>query len=796
MTVNNSSFNTATYIPLSPRVTTITDTFNSASNPSGEYFRFILQGRSSFNLSLTGLSADANIELYDSSRNLIPLNPGNNTGGPMSEVINRVLNNAGTYFVRVLANGNGSSSFNLSLSAQPNTDINMVLRNQIDATTVVWNMSGANVATSNILTPLDNNWDIAHTGDYNWDGLTDVFVRNKFNGQNIVWLLNSTAKVASAYALPTVDNNWQLVTYSDFNNDGIYDMLLRSRIDGTNIVWNLNSANQVMNAYLLPTVDTTWEIPAVADFNGDGQLDLLFRNRINGSNVVFYMNGPNITGSLLLPSFDNTWHIASAPDINSDGQPDLVIRNRVVGVNQAWILNSAGQVTTSYLLPTVDNTWNLTGAPVRYLTPPTTDLAGNTLATAFNIGSLVGQAQYRDAVNSTTDPSDYYRFTLTNPSTLNLAATTTGQGNSLSPLVLLQDTGGGQTTVVPIQANMQVQAGTYYVQVAGNASFYNLTLDASPLQLADLAGNLLEPVTTSVALNQDLNQANGGTVDVKFQVRNLGNAAAGQFKVSFYLSRDTVVTPNGATADYALGTFDLSNDVTINSLAANSSTGILTKTLTLPKADNFSAWNLDGTYYIAMVVDSANTITESSEVNNFGQKLYTVGSPTGSDYASIQVTGTLVPDLIGDSFAVSGSAGAITVNRANPTPTSAPLTINYRVRNQGNVPVSSQFRMRFYLSADSSIDTTGNTDLLLISNVGNPTVDTLANGADTGIRTDTTFTLPASNSAFWQAFQPGTYTFYVGMAVDASNAVLEGDEANNSNRGAGLDFASLSITIV
>jgi len=87
------------------------------SSDSLDYYRFSLSNVSTFNLSLTGLSKDANVTLYDTNGNFIVSSSNSNT---TPESINGLLE-PGTYYVRV-SNFNsfsGNTIYNLGLSATP-----------------------------------------------------------------------------------------------------------------------------------------------------------------------------------------------------------------------------------------------------------------------------------------------------------------------------------------------------------------------------------------------------------------------------------------------------------------------------------------------------------------------------------------------------------------------------------------------------------------------------------------------------------------------------------------------------
>jgi hypothetical protein len=81
---------------------------------TNDYYRLDLATASSFSLSLNGLSADANVELLNSTGGALA---SSTQGGTTAESISRDLA-AGTYYVRVNP-ASGNTSYNLTLSATP-----------------------------------------------------------------------------------------------------------------------------------------------------------------------------------------------------------------------------------------------------------------------------------------------------------------------------------------------------------------------------------------------------------------------------------------------------------------------------------------------------------------------------------------------------------------------------------------------------------------------------------------------------------------------------------------------------
>lgn len=242
----------------------------------------------------------------------------------------------------------------------------------------------------------------------------------------------------------------------------------------------------------------------------------------------------------------------------------------------------------------------------------------------------------------------------------------------------------------------------------------------------------------------------GDSFSVDLEIENNGGAAAGAFDVSFYLSTNATIS----TSDLLLDT------VSFTGLGANSS-GTFTANLDLPGVNN-TFWNGDGTYYIGMIVDSGNAISETNENNNSN-----VGFLL--DYDDVVINNTQQADLVGADFDVT------------PEPLSAGdnFSVDLEIENNGGAAAGA-FEVSFYLSTNDTISTS---DFLL----NTFTVNGLSgNSFDTYTAN---LTLPGVNNAFWN----GDGTYYIGMIVDSGNAIAEINENNNSNVGFLLDYDDVVI---
>ncbi|MEG3435790.1 PPC domain-containing protein [Pannus brasiliensis CCIBt3594] len=112
LTIDNAgnTLATARAIAVGATPTTYSDFIGSVD--TNDYYRFTLGATSTFNLALTGLSADADVSLLDTNGNVIA---GSYNGGTTNDSITRQLS-AGTYYARVYQYS-GDTNYNLALSA-------------------------------------------------------------------------------------------------------------------------------------------------------------------------------------------------------------------------------------------------------------------------------------------------------------------------------------------------------------------------------------------------------------------------------------------------------------------------------------------------------------------------------------------------------------------------------------------------------------------------------------------------------------------------------------------------------
>ncbi len=167
-------------------------------------------------------------------------------------------------------------------------------------------------------------------------------------------------------------------------------------------------------------------------------------------------------------------------------------------------------------------------------------------------------------------------------------------------------TGTGDTLIATADTgNNVVESSEANNAFTKSWSCFILTVPITPLFV-------LKPdltITTGSPTATPSNVAAGGHVTLSgYTIKNIGSLAAGSFSNGFYLSTNSVITSSDKLLDYN------SN----SGLAAGAEFNWGGPTLTIP------ASTPPGTYYIGILVDRNNAVTESDEGNNYVSRQITV----------------------------------------------------------------------------------------------------------------------------------------------------------------------------
>jgi len=172
-------------------------------------------------------------------------------------------------------------------------------------------------------------------GDFDGDGISDIFWRNSGNGNNAIWRsANSALPISVA---PVGNLSWVAVGAGDFDGDHKSDILWRNSANGANVIWK--SGNSATTQAVTPA-NVAWTIAGVGDFDGDGKSDILWRNSTSGANVIWKSgNSATVQAVTSVPSQD--WIVAGVADFDGDHRADILWRNNASGANAIWKSGSA-----------------------------------------------------------------------------------------------------------------------------------------------------------------------------------------------------------------------------------------------------------------------------------------------------------------------------------------------------------------------------------------------------------------------------------------------------------------------
>jgi FG-GAP-like repeat len=242
-------------------------------------------------------------------------------------------------------------------------------------------INGSSFVTSNgaIVAP-DPSWSIAATSDFTGDGRTDVLWRSGGAGPLALWTMNGSAVTSSAFitsggTMVSPDASWTVAGSGDFNFDGKSDLLWRNSTTGALVLWTMNgpaigSSGFVSSGAAAVNPDPSWTVAGIGDLNGDGKSDIVWRNSASGEVSLWYMNGATVSGNADLDAGGAavrpgaTWSIAGIGDFNADGNADLLWRDSATGSVAIWLMNGAtiigsGNVTSAGTPLAPDASWHI-----------------------------------------------------------------------------------------------------------------------------------------------------------------------------------------------------------------------------------------------------------------------------------------------------------------------------------------------------------------------------------------------------------------------------------------------------
>jgi subtilase family serine protease len=717
---------------------------NATATQDGNIINYLILSTDS-NISVTG--GDPSLALDSSgpfnSNGEPTLAPGASFTGTINYTVtaNSFAHGAGTYYVGVLADGwpNGTGSLtetNENNNYSSPIQINVSIPSQPDFVADHVALSSSTVAAGGGLTVF---WRLSNIGN-----------GSAAPGNARIYLSTDSTITTSDTALATVNypssiaanafiDSSQAITLPGNLSGGTYYIGVIADADNQVTESNENNNASTGISFTVPT--------PLPDFGVD-HLALSSTSFAAGSNVTVYWRLYNIGNAAAAPAnariYLSTDNVITTSDtaLSTVNYPSSLAANTYIDSSQAVTIPGNLAPGTYYIgvisdadnQVTESNENNNASIGTAFTVPtPLPDFVADHVALSSNSvfagGGVTVFWRTANIGNTGAAPGNVRVYLSTDNviTTADTLLTTVSMPSSLGASAYVDS-----SHAVTLPANLS--GGTYYIGVIVDAD--NQVTESNENNNASAPAALTVPslpdfVADHVALSSNSVFAGGG-VTVFWRTANIGNTGAAPGNVRVYLSTDNVIT----TSDTLLST------VSLSSLAANTFVDS-SQAVTLP------ANLVGGTYYVGVIADANNQVTESNESNN--------ASPAAT------LTVPSLPDFVADHVALNNS----TVLAGGG------VTVYWRTANIGNTGAAPG-NVRIYLSTDNVI-TTSDTALSTIA-----LSSSLA--ANTFVDSSQAVTIPGN-------LAPGTY--YVGVIPDFGNQVTESNETNNASVPATLTIPSL-----
>ncbi len=463
-----------------------------------------------------------------------------------------------------------------------------------------------------------------------------------------------------------------------------------------------------------PAVSRTFQ-PVFADINRDGRLDIVTLTN-GGSVLVLDANGATLEGwpqQMGDPSGPlqraRSVSGASVGDLNGDGQFEIVATmSDGTGLVSTYVWNHRGEVLPGWPIQSKGNAATMYSAN---RTAILADINGDgraeiiRMSGASNTGRFSVQALEAIQLDGSMLPGFPKAIRKIRNWSASMPAVADFDGDGKLELAF------ADSVAIIYLWNLDQSNTTYqpWPMSRRNAQ-HTSAIESAPLpSLPDLRSESLAGPATATT---------GTTIEIHSSIRNNGAATNAAFLVGFYISTDETIT---------------SNDILIGSgsipLLKQGETNTATHLLALPAVLS------SGNYFIGMIADYNNQLTEADESNN------------------VKLGGTLAIQ-IGPDFQAVSIEGPSTLVRGQPA------SVMAKIANIGTGSTSGAGFI--YLSTDATITTSD----LRLRWIGIPSIPA-------GASADVT----AANIVVGSSIPPGTY--YWGLIVDRYMKITERDETNN-----------------
>jgi len=208
------------------------------------------------------------------------------------------------------------------------------------------------------LTPMVGGWEIVARGDFDGDSREDLFWRQKFSGNNRIWLEVGANVIEEDFFnlahLENVDAAWKVLASGDFDGDGYFDVFWQNQDTLETYVWFIEGTDEGVAVEVIdfPRLrSASWVLEATGDFDGNGTFDMIWRDLDSGRTALWLLDGESV-GFVSLQNADLDLEVEGIFDFDQDGSSDLIWRNPT-GSCEAWLMPE-GERFTDIACPAAD----------------------------------------------------------------------------------------------------------------------------------------------------------------------------------------------------------------------------------------------------------------------------------------------------------------------------------------------------------------------------------------------------------------------------------------------------------